>query len=168
MKKNALKTILLLAFISLSGIIYSQPMGPPPKEKGERQQEKKDNIEAMKIAFLTTKLDLTPEEAQKFWPVYNQYNDKLQELRKKRRSDERDAKKNFEDLTDKEIEQAIDNDLAFRQKELDLQKEYNTKFKAVLPIKKVSRLYAAEEQFKRVLIDRLKDNKGEKGPKGDK
>ena len=55
------------------------------------------------------------------------------------------------------MEQAIDNDLAFRQKELDLQKEYNTKFKSVLPIKKVSKLYATEEQFKRVLHDKLKD-----------
>ena len=159
MKTSALKTLLVIAFISFVGIAYSQPMGPPPKgkEKGERQQEKKENIESMKIAFLTTKLDLTPEEAQKFWPVYNQYNDKLQELRKKRREDERLAKKNFEELSDKEVEQAIDNDLAFRQKELDLQKEYNTKFKAVLPIKKVSRLYNAEEQFKRVLIHKLKD-----------
>ncbi len=160
MKTSALKTILLLVFISFVEIAYSQPMGPPPpKGKGERQQEKKDNIEAMKIAFLTTKLDLTPEEAQKFWPVYNQYSDNLQDLRKKRREDEREAKKNFEDLTDKEIELAIDNDLAFRQKELDLQKEYNTKFKGVLPMKKVSRLYAAEEQFKRVLLDKLRDNR---------
>lgn len=165
MKTSALKTLLVLAFISFVGISYSQPMGPPPKEKGERQQEKNDNIESMKIAFLTTKLDLTPEEAQKFWPVYNQYNEKLQELRKKRRQEEREAKKNFEDLTDKEVEQAIDNDLAFRQKELDLQKEYNVKFKAVLPIKKVSRLYHAEEQFKKVLIDKLRDNKGPKGEK---
>lgn len=157
MKTPALKTILVLTFISLVGISYSQPMGPPPKGKGDRQQEKKENIEAMKIAFLTNKLDLTPEEAQIFWPVYNQYNDKLQELRKKRRLDEREAKKNFEDLSDKELEQAMDNDLAFRQKELDLQKEYNVKFKAVLPIKKVSKLYAAEEQFKRVLLDKLKD-----------
>ncbi|CAN5526573.1 hypothetical protein BH10BAC1_BH10BAC1_15650 [soil metagenome] len=157
MKTTLLKTIFVLAFVSLSGISYSQSMGSPPNGKGQKQQDKRDNIESMKIAFLTTKLDLTPEEAQKFWPVYNQYSDKLQELRKKRRDDERQAKKNFEDLTDKELEEAMDSDLAFKQKELDLQKEYNTKFKAVLPIKKVSKLYAAEEQFKRVLLDKLKD-----------
>lgn len=168
MKTIALKTILVLAFFLSIGIGYSQPAGSPPKNKTEQRQAKKDNIESMKIAFLTTKLELTPEEAQKFWPVYNQYNEKLQELRKKRRQDEREAKKNFEDLTDKEVEVAIDNDLAFRQKELDLQKEYSAKFKAVLPMKKVARLYHAEEQFKRVLIDKLKNNKGEKGPKGEK
>ena len=54
MKTSALKTLLVLAFISFVGISYSQPMGPPPKDKGERQQEKNDNIESMKIAYLTT------------------------------------------------------------------------------------------------------------------
>lgn len=166
MKPSALKTLLVIIFLSFAGITYSQ--GPPPKVKGERQQEKNDNIESMKIAYLTTKLDLTPEEAQKFWPVYNQYTEKLQELRKKRRQDEREAKRNLEEMTDKEVEQAIDNDLAFRQKELDLQNEYNVKFKAVLPIRKVSRLYHAEEQFKRVLIDKLKNDRLQKGPKGGK
>ncbi len=156
--KATLRTILVLAFITLTGMAYSQPMGPPPNGKN-RQQEKQDNIEAMKIAYLTNKLDLTPEEAQKFWPVYNQYNEKLQELRKKRKMDIREAKKNFDELTEKEIELAMENDFLFRQKELDIQKDYHSKFKSVLSIRKVSQLYHAEEQFKRVLIDKLKENK---------
>jgi hypothetical protein len=159
MKSLNIKIILLLSFISLSGILYAQkPKGQNPNAKAERQQEKKENIEALKVAFLTSKLELTPEEAQKFWPVYNQYQDKLHELRKKRRQDEKESKKNMEELSDKELEQNIDNDLATRQKELDLQKEYNTKFKGVLPIKKVAKLYAAEEQFKMVLLRKLKDS----------
>jgi hypothetical protein len=126
-------------------------------------QDRKENIETMKIAFITKKLDLTPQEAQKFWPVYNQYNDKAKELRKKRRQDNRETRMNFDELSDKEIEQAIDNDMTYRQKELDLQKEYHEKFKAVLPVKKVAKLYAAEEQFKIVLINKLKDR--ERGPR---
>ncbi|HSH65868.1 MAG TPA: hypothetical protein VLB84_08740 [Bacteroidia bacterium] len=120
-------------------------------------QSKRENIEAMKVAFITQKLDLTPQEAQQFWPVYNEYSDKTKELRKKRRQDNREARSNFDELSDKEIEQVVNNDLAYRQKELDIQKEYNEKFKAVLPIKKVAKLYAAEEQFKVVLINKLKD-----------
>jgi Spy/CpxP family protein refolding chaperone len=94
MKNSVLKTLFLLACISFSSIATSQPMGPPPAQKGkaELQGEKKENIEAMKIAFITNKLELSPEEAQKFWPVYNQYNEKLKDLRKKRRQDEREAK----------------------------------------------------------------------------
>jgi Spy/CpxP family protein refolding chaperone len=126
--------------------------------QGGGRQEKRENIEAMKIAFITQKLDLTPEEAQQFWPVYNQYSDKTKELRKKRRQGNREARQqNFDELSDKEVEQLVNDDIVNRQKELDLQKEYNEKFKAILPIKKVAKLYAAEEQFKVVLINKLKD-----------
>jgi Spy/CpxP family protein refolding chaperone len=156
MKTTAKNTFLLLAFLCFSSLSYAQPKGAPAKTRADRQQEKRENIESMKIAFLTNKLDLTPDEAQKFWPVYNQYQDKLHELRKQRRMNEKDSKKNLDELSDKEIAQAIENDLANRQKELDLQKEYNSKFQAVLPIRKVSRLYAAEEQFKMVLLEKLK------------
>lgn len=142
---------LLLAFIINAGSVFGQ--------------NKKENVQAMKIAFITEKLDLTPQEAQQFWPLYNQYSDKMMELRKKRRQDNREARSNFDELSDKEVEQLVSNDLATRQKELDLQKEYNEKFKAVLPIKKVAKLYAAEEQFKVVLINKLKDRPGHQGKK---
>ena len=92
MKTNMLnlKTILLASIIMTSAITFAQKDGTPPPpppakdNKAERQNERKENIEAMKIGFLTKKLDLTPEEAQKFWPVYNQYSDKMKELRKRR------------------------------------------------------------------------------------
>lgn len=146
-----IKSILLTFFLS-STIAFAQP--------GPRQQERKEDIESMKIAFITKKVNLTSEEAKEFWPVYNQYSDKLAELRKKRRQDLRATKDNFDEMSDKEVEAAVDNEIVFRQKELDIQKEYHAKFKALLPIKKVAKLYSAEEQFKRVLLDKLK----EKGP----
>ncbi len=155
MKSFSLKTLLLLFFVMLTATSIAQHKGP----KGARQQEKKENIEAMKAAFITQKLNLTPEEAQTFWPVYNQYADKLKELRQKHRQDRKAAKENFDEMTDKEVEQVVDNEIVFRQKELDLQKEYHSKFKSILPVKKVAKLYAAEEQFKRVLLEKLRDKK---------
>jgi len=156
MKTNKrLITALLFLFCVYTAVTFAQ--------EANDNADKKENIEAMKVAFITQKLDLTPQEAQQFWPVYNQYNDKVKELRKKRRQDKREARSNFDELTDKEVEQVINNDMACRQKELDLQKEYHEKFKEVLPIKKVARLYAAEEQFKIVLINKLKDR--DRGPR---
>lgn len=164
-RNNIPNTLILLVFLIVSNITIAQPPppppggpeGPPPKE--HRQKERRENIEAQKVGFLTKKLDLTPEEAQKFWPVYNQYDGKLQELRNKRREDMKNAKENVEGMSDKEIEQLVDNEMTFRQKELDLQKEYHSKFKAVLPIKKVAKLYRADEEFKRFLLNELKDRK---------
>ena len=171
MKTNLLnlKTILLASVIMISTITFAQKEGTPPpppptkEDKGDRHNERHENIETLKIGFITKKLDLTPEEAQKFWPVYNQYSDKLQEIRKKRRQNYREAKQKFDEMTDKEVEQAVDNEMTDRQKELDLQKEYHSKFKAVLPIKKVAKLYVAEEQFKMELLNKLK-NKDRKPP----
>ncbi|MBN8696377.1 MAG: hypothetical protein J0L87_07595 [Bacteroidetes bacterium] len=158
--KTTLKQVFLIVLLTISTLSIAQPHGgmgtPPPNKKGNHA-EKKQNIEAMKIAFITQKLDLTPEEAQQFWPVYNQYNDKLQELRKKRKAEFKENKDNFETLSDKEVEQIVDSEITFKQKEIDLQKEYHAKYKAVLPIKKVAKLYHAEEQFKRVLLEKLKD-----------
>ncbi len=159
--KATFKQIILILLITVSTASIAQQQGgmgtPPPHDKKGNHAEKKQNIEAMKIAFITQKLDLTPEEAQQFWPVYNQYNDKMQELRKKRKTEFKEHKDNFDNLTDKEVEQLVDSEIAYKQKEIDLQKEYHAKYKAVLPIKKVAKLYHAEEQFKRVLLEKLKD-----------
>jgi hypothetical protein len=156
MKTKKFIPILFSVFLFCSVFSYAQK-GPPPQPRNkEHREERQDNIESMKIAFLTKKLNLTPEEAQLFWPVYNQYTDKLNELRRKRRMENKEAKHNVDEMSDKEVEQTVDNEIVFRQKELDIQKEYHTKFKAVLPIKKVAKLYQAEEQFKRVLLDKLK------------
>jgi Spy/CpxP family protein refolding chaperone len=150
-KPNSMRSkhyILSFLILLLSSFSFAQP--------GPRAAEKQEDIESMKVAFITKKLNLTPEEAQLFWPVYNQYSDKLKELRKKRRQDLKTTKENFDEMTDKEVEAAVDAEIIFRQKELEIQKEYHTKFKAVLPIKKVAKLYASEEEFKKVLLDKLK------------
>lgn len=156
--KKPILTFLFIFCLAITNVAFAQgPENPSTPPRGAHQQERRENIEAMKIAFLTKKLNLTPEEAQVFWPVYNQYKDKLDDLRKKRKQDHKDARKNLEEMADKDVEQMVDAEIVFRQKELDLQKEYHSKFKAVLPIKKVAKLYEAEEQFKRVLLDKLKD-----------
>lgn len=120
---------------------------------------KKEKIQTMKIAFITERLNLTPEEAQVFWPIYNQYQSKLDELRNTHRRELSKGRENFETLSNKEVEQLIDSEIIFKQRELDIQKEFHTKIKTTLPIKKVAKLYSAEEQFKLYLIKELKDKK---------
>lgn len=158
MKTSVLKKNLVLLLISTSTFVFAQPGGnKPASDKKEKQAEKRENIEAQRVAFITQELNLTPEEAQKFWPVYNQYTEKLQESRKKRRQEMKDSKENIDEMSDKEVEKLVDEEIIERQKELDLQKEYHSKFKAILPIKKVAKLYRAEDKFKRVLLNKLKD-----------
>lgn len=155
--------LLALAIFSLWMVTANaQPDGPPP------MGEKKEQIEAMKVAFLTRKLDLTPTEAQTFWPVYNQFQNELDKLRDSHRKEIRDAKSDFENMTDKDVEKVVDGEIAFRQTELDILKKYHAQFKKVLPLHKVARLYRAEEEFKRDLLKKIQERKesgGRPGPR---
>jgi hypothetical protein len=139
--------------ISLAGNLHAQP-------RGRMDGERREKVEAMKIAFITKRLDLTSEEAQKFWPVYNQMSKDLETLRKNRRGDIRDAREDFDSLSEKDLEKIVDNEIIFRQSELDVMKKYHSQFKQVLPIKKVALLYKTEDDFKRFLINEIR-NKGE-------
>ncbi len=125
------------------------------QQKVEHQKQK-ERIEAQRIAFITDKLELTPTEAQVFWPVYNEYDKKRHELNKGFRKDRRDDNV-IEELTDKEALEIADQQLVEAQKMLDLRKEYHSRFKSVLPPKKLLKLYDSEREFQKHLIDRIRD-----------
>ena len=124
-----------------------------------QQESKHEKLEAMKIAFITEKLSLTTKEAQNFWPIYNEYSQKIEKLRKTKRSDLGELKINIENSSDKEIEALLSDVFDAKSKEIELQKEYYFKYTKVLPIKKVALLYQSEHQFKKELLKRIKDKK---------
>lgn len=120
---------------------------------------KKEALEAIKVGIITKKLDLTPDEAKVFWPIYNLYEDELGALRKKRKEE-----KNTDDITtlnDKEVEKVVDGEILFRQQELDIIKKYHAQFKKILPIKKVALLYKAQDEYKKELLKQIQE-KGKK------
>lgn len=118
-----------------------------------------EKIEAQKIAFITQELNLTPEEAKVFWPVYNEYEAKRSELKKSFKGIDNHHKAEMDKLTEKEASQILDNQIIEAQKFLDLRKEYHSKFKTVLPSVKVLKLYEAERDFQKVLMDKIKQHK---------
>ena len=116
---------------------------------------KRENIEAYRIAYLTKELSLSSEEAKVFWPVYNAYQAEIQNIRQQRKKAALMARTNT--LSDKELEIMVDNELMFKQSILNVEKKYNEKFKQVLPIGKVAKLYQAEEGFKRELVHKIQE-----------
>jgi hypothetical protein len=119
------------------------------------QDNRREEIESFRIAFFTRQLNLTPDEAKKFWPVYNEMQAEMQKIHKDRRMRHRDERDNFDNLSDAEIEKTINDEMASRQKELDIEKKYHDRFKAVLPMKKIAIYYRAQEGFKRELLRKL-------------
>lgn len=114
----------------------------------------KDKVEALRMSFIEKKLELTKNESEKFWPVYNEYNDKIKALRKNLRQS---FKKASENLSEKEAEDLYQLDIKSRQAEVDLHKTYSEKIKGIIGIKKLVKLRNAEDDFKREIINSIKE-----------
>ncbi|HRH57427.1 MAG TPA: hypothetical protein PLS10_07230 [Chitinophagales bacterium] len=143
-----MKKIFLLVAIALTGFLQANA------------QEGNEKIEAMKIAFITKRLQLTPEESQKFWPVYNQYEAEKKQIRQSTIGTVKDLKEDG-DFTNAEAEQAITKYIEFKAKDLDLIKKYVAEFRKILPATKVAKLVTAEEHFKKMLTKQAQQG----GPK---
>jgi Spy/CpxP family protein refolding chaperone len=151
--KKTLRILLPMVVLLSFQTLQAQPGG------GRDGGGKREEIEAMKVGFITKHLDLTPEEAQKFWPVYNQYSNELKSVRKARRADRKEGEDDLQAMNDKDVEKMVDGEIVSRQQELDLMKKYHAQFKQVLPIKKVALLYRAEEDFKRELLQKIRERR---------
>ena len=116
MIKRILSVLLLIGWFTL------------PSLAQERQQQRPGAaLEAMKIAFITKRLDLTPEEAERFWPVYNRYAAEVRQA--------------YLTYRDRKNEIELDEDL------LNIRKKYNTEFSRTLSPEKVNQFFRAEKDF---------------------
>ena len=142
-----MKNLIIAFFILFPAIAFSQ--GPRPMD---------DKMEAYKVTWLTTKLDLSADEAKVFWPIYNDYTREQNTLRKERMQKMISFRKikEIDDLTDAEIQSLILNDFDFKQRDLNIEKKYYNRFKSNLPIKIVGKFYRAQEAFKKELLNRFR------------
>lgn len=122
------------------------------------QKPRGEEIESLKIAYFTQKLDLSPDEAKIFWPIYNEMQREQMALRKERMQKMISFRKvtEIDNLTDAQVQSLITSELDFRQRDLNLEKKYYNKFKSSLPIKIVGKYFRAQESFKRELLNRYK------------
>ena len=116
-----------------------------------RREMMQDRIEAQRVAFITQKLQLTPDEATKFWPLYNELRDKQQELRRSFAPD-----RNLADISDAEAAQVIDQHFALEEQNLKLKREYYDKLKNAIPPRKIARLAAVEMEFNRGVLEQIR------------
>lgn len=154
--RTALITLLSL-FILLPGIALSQPDDMPPLSE-ERLQE----VKAQRTAYLTTKLGLTPDEAQRFWPVYNEFDSEREKLRKELRENIRTVRKDGGALKESDANEILSKGLTLRQEELDLERTYTDRFVKAIGAVKVVELHKAERDFNREVLKRLRERMEER------
>ena len=130
------KLYFILSFICMAAMVNAQQ----PEPALDLTEKKQQDIEALKVAFLSKELDLTPDEAQKFWPVYNQYAKEL-------------------NVTVKDNDNVLDRD----EKVLNLRKRYKEQFIKVLGPQRMNRMFGAEGKFRGLLIRSLKQQQMKRG-----
>lgn len=153
MKKRTIKTNVTILLLFTASICLTSGFGANAQSLNKREQ-----LESQKVAFFTQQLNLTVDEAQVFWPLYNEYQQKDGELNKSRRNILKRLE-NEPNLDEKELTELADKYIAIQLDEAKLASTYHEKFKKILPIKKLIAYYDAERKYKRFLLQQLQKRK---------
>jgi len=147
-----IKLQFLLSFLALMVIV-------PGLRAQESSLPGSEKIQAQKVAFLTNRMGLTAEEAQRFWPVYNEYDALRNQILEQRRSTSYYYTQNAAKLSEKETDAIIQKYISLQKQETDLLEKYNARFRQILPASKVMKLYVAEVEFRNFLLRQIRENK---------
>jgi hypothetical protein len=129
----------------------------------ETKEDWKEKIQSEKIAFLTMEIELTPQEAQVFWPVYNEINEEKDQAMYEVIKYYWEMSKAIEaGKSEKEIKTLLDKYLEAQEKQRKIDEDAAEKYKKVLSTTKVAKLYIGEEKFRRQHIRKLRDMQGQK------
>lgn len=117
-------------------------------------QETLDKIEAAKIALITERLDLTPAQAEKFWPIYKEFTNRQLELR-----DEFQQLRRGHDpgkATEEENQRMLELGMQIKERQLDLEKSYSQRLQQVITTRQLMSLRKAESDFREMLMERVR------------
>jgi hypothetical protein len=147
MKKTIINCSVFSFLLLLNISISAQTNNSTPAEK-------KAKLDAWHTAFLTSEMQLTTEEAQKFWPIYNEYKAEMENLEKPVKA----VGKTIEQMSDAELRQMIYKELDNEQQRVNMNKKYIDRFLTILPAIKIVRLKKAEREFKKMVLEQWRDN----------
>jgi hypothetical protein len=162
MKKLLIGLVMLIALsiITITASAQETPKEEPKQEdiqQLERDPKAREKIEAARIGVITNKLGLTPEQAEKFWPIYREFTEKRQEMRKEFKAEQNKA--GTAGLSPEQQQRLVDLGLQLKQRELDLEKSYSSRLLKVISADQMLRLPPAEREFQRMLVQQLQQRR---------
>ncbi|MFN5335369.1 MAG: hypothetical protein ACK5BV_09300 [Bacteroidota bacterium] len=122
-------SLLLISFLTVP-VLFAQV-----KENAAREEK----IQTLEIAFISRKLNLNPEEAQKFWPVYNEYKREVRQIAITQKAQ-----------PDRDV-------IDFEQKVIDVRKKYKDQFSGVIGQARMNQFFKAEHEFRGVLLNKVRN-----------
>ncbi|MCX2745251.1 Spy/CpxP family protein refolding chaperone [Mangrovivirga sp. M17] len=142
------KTILFSGLLILAFIANAQS-GPA-----------KERIESARIAYITKKVELTPDQAQQFWPIYNEFLAKRAEMRNELR--QMRGNKQLKEMSEEEQTAILNKSLEIKEREAKLEKDYSKKLLKVISPAQLIALHQAEREFKELLLEKIGERRGER------
>ncbi|WP_338763710.1 hypothetical protein WAF17_20270 [Bernardetia sp. ABR2-2B] len=156
MKTKFYTSFVLFFFLSIS--VFAQR-----GHNGRGNEEMSEQLKAMRVAMITQNLNLSSDEAAKFFPIYNEYSTKRENIKKQLKQNRREGRR----LTGAKLEASFKKTFELREQELELEKLYFEKFKTVVSVEKIMELYRTERQFRRMLLKELSKRGGHHPPDED-
>ena len=144
------KIILPIIFLLVTSLSFSQGF-----------KEKREKVKALKVAYITEQLELTTDEAQKFWPIYNAFDENQSELRheKMRAILDRFKPGNVEKLSEKDASNSLAQMEKIEEDLFNLKKKFIKDLQGVISAKKIIKLKKAEEDFNRELLKQMREKR---------
>ena len=124
-------------------------------------KEKREKVKALKVAYITEQLELTTDEPQKFWPIYNAFEDKQGQLRHEKMNSILDRFKpgNVENLSEKDASNSLAQMEKIEEDLFNLKKKFIKDLQGVISAKKIIKLKKAEEDFNRELLKQMREKR---------
>ncbi len=119
------------------------------------QQDKEENLKKLqdqKVEYFTKRLELTRDQSKKFWPVYNDYQNRKNLIAQERRNTVKYFTENSENISEEETAELLDKYINYQKRETVLLEDYANKFHEFLPEKKVMQVFILEVQFRQWLL----------------
>ena len=141
------KKLIILPMLLMAVLMHAQDNG-------------REKVKTFKVAFLTERLDLSSQEAQLFWPIYNKHEERMEAFRRKERRQIAGRWMDASDLSAQEAEKLLDELMALQTEKLEANKQYLNQVRKVLSAKKTLLLIKAEEDFKKRLLQQFWKRRG--------
>ena len=148
-----IKSLILIILTLTSTLSFAQ--------NGRLMKQKKEQVKSLKVAFITSELDLTADESAKFWPLYNAFDEKQSEIRRTKMKSylDRMDSENFENVSEKEAATLLSQMESSEEELHQLRKKFISNLKSVIPAVKILKLKKAEEDFNRKLLQQYRNKR---------
>ncbi|MCU0368490.1 MAG: hypothetical protein MUF39_06640 [Cyclobacteriaceae bacterium] len=151
-----MKRLTLVLFL-IASVFVATAQDQDVTDQSAMDPKAQERIKNLRIAYISDKLGLTPEQAEKFWPVYREFSDKRREIRMEFAKSRNEL--NGQKPTEREQEELVKRGLELKQRELDLEKDYSGRLMKVITAQQMLNLRKAEGDFQRIILQQIEQRR---------